>query len=170
LPAPPNAVCILWKSCSASWPDDDKQNMSVKTAKPTRESTRGIPMLLADTAAQDSVPSRGMRRSDFCRGRGLSYSTLDPRREAAHSSGGIKGARLSQSLRLSLSAEEVSPNSVQPEKSPAQQTLSPCRRDRLQHRPARITANRLCHALHSDGRVRLRCCCHSIVHLRAVHA
>ena len=47
------------------------------------------------------------------------------RKEAAHTSG-IKGARLSQSLRLNLSAEEVSSNSVQSEKSPAQQTLSLC--------------------------------------------
>jgi len=42
------------------------------------------------------------------------------RKEPAHTSGGIKGAGLSQTLRFSLSTGEERFNSVQSEKSPAQ--------------------------------------------------
>src|ERR1700728_751777 len=46
--APPKAVCILWKSCNASWPDDEAQNKSIDRATEAekrgweRETTFGL--------------------------------------------------------------------------------------------------------------------------------
>jgi|HubBroStandDraft_3_1064219.scaffolds.fasta_scaffold77672_2 hypothetical protein len=71
-------------------------------------------------------------------------------KEAAHTSVGKRGATIPKLAARSV-RRGVSPNSIQSEKSPAQRTLSLRRLHRLQHKPARITANRSCHALHGDG-------------------
>src|SRR5258708_39361910 len=57
--APPKAVCILRKSCNASWPDDAEQHKSVNRATETERCGRdGDTILGVDTTRQDSVPSK----------------------------------------------------------------------------------------------------------------
>jgi len=57
--APPRAVCILRKSCNASWPDDAEQNKNVNRATQTERCGRdGENILAMDTTRQDSVPSK----------------------------------------------------------------------------------------------------------------
>ncbi len=57
--APPKAVCILWKSCNASWPDDREESKSVNRATETERCGRGGDTMVAmDTIRQDLVPSK----------------------------------------------------------------------------------------------------------------